>query len=164
MIIGYFSDLSHLSVMENRVIGMVLVATQTTGITLVFGSWEGFFHISDLLFLDMVFNVVDKAKCCVNVSVKMQQSVNQSLTDLVVCWFNSTKSMREEGGYAIIKEAINKLGLRHKEHIASYGEGNERRLTGRHETADMNSFSWVRLFYNCNHCYVIKTLLYQPKP
>jgi glutamine synthetase len=72
--------------------------------------------------------------------------------------------MREEGGYAIIKEAINKLGLRHKEHIASYGEGNERRLTGRHETADMNSFSWVRLVYNCNHCYVIKTLLYQPKP
>jgi len=64
-------------------------------------------------------------------------------TDLVVCLFDSTKSMREEGGYAIIKEAINKLGLRHKEHIASYGEGNERRLTGRHETADMNSFSWV---------------------
>ncbi len=59
MIIGYFSDLSHLSVMENRVIGMVLVATQTTGTTLVFGSWEGFFHIIDLLFLDMVFNVVD---------------------------------------------------------------------------------------------------------
>jgi hypothetical protein len=49
--------------MENRVIGMVLVATQTTGTTLVFGSWEGFFHIIDLLFLDMVFNVVDKAKC-----------------------------------------------------------------------------------------------------
>jgi hypothetical protein len=45
--------------MENRVIGMVLVATQTTGTTLVFGSWEGFFHIIDLLFLDMVFNVVD---------------------------------------------------------------------------------------------------------
>jgi glutamine synthetase len=54
----------------------------------------------------------------------------------------STKSMREEGGYAIIEDAINKLGLRHKEHIASYGEGNERRLTGRLETADINSFSW----------------------
>jgi hypothetical protein len=34
--------------------------------------------------------------------------------------------------------------LRHKEHIAQYGEGNERRLTGRHETADMNTFSWVQ--------------------
>lgn len=51
--------------------------------------------------------------------------------------------MREDGGYEIIKKAIDKLGLRHKEHIAAYGEGNERRLTGRHETADINTFLWV---------------------
>ncbi|KAJ6290767.1 hypothetical protein OIU78_026500 [Salix suchowensis] len=56
----------------------------------------------------------------------------------------STKSMRNEGGYEIIKKAIEKLGLRHKEHIAAYGEGNERRLTGKHETADINTFKWVR--------------------
>lgn len=55
----------------------------------------------------------------------------------------STKSMREDGGYEIIKKAIDKLGLRHKEHIAAYGEGNERRLTGHHETADINTFLWV---------------------
>ncbi|KAG6383444.1 hypothetical protein SASPL_156804 [Salvia splendens] len=54
----------------------------------------------------------------------------------------STKSMREEGGYEVIKKAIEKLGLRHKEHIAAYGEGNERRLTGKHETADINTFKW----------------------
>ncbi|KAI3982902.1 hypothetical protein MKX01_010385 [Papaver californicum] len=54
----------------------------------------------------------------------------------------STASMREEGGYEVIKAAIEKLSLRHKEHIAAYGEGNERRLTGHHETADMNTFSW----------------------
>ncbi|EFJ21481.1 hypothetical protein SELMODRAFT_151817 [Selaginella moellendorffii] len=54
----------------------------------------------------------------------------------------STKSMREEGGYEIIKKAIGKLGLKHKDHIAAYGEGNERRLTGRHETADIHTFSW----------------------
>ncbi|KAL0877351.1 hypothetical protein Bca101_027056 [Brassica carinata] len=54
----------------------------------------------------------------------------------------STKSMREEGGYEIIKKAIDKLGLRHKEHISAYGEGNERRLTGHHETADINTFKW----------------------
>jgi len=51
--------------------------------------------------------------------------------------------MREDGGYEVIKEAIEKLGLRHKEHIAAYGEGNERRLTGKHETADINTFKWV---------------------
>jgi hypothetical protein len=30
----------------------------------------------------------------------------------------------------VIKKAIEKLGMRHREHIAAYGEGNERRLTG----------------------------------
>jgi hypothetical protein len=55
----------------------------------------------------------------------------------------STKSMREPGGYEVIKKAIDKLGKRHAEHIAAYGEGNERRLTGRHETADINTFKWV---------------------
>ncbi|KAM6547509.1 hypothetical protein CsatB_019185 [Cannabis sativa] len=54
----------------------------------------------------------------------------------------STKSMRHDGGIDVIKKAIEKLGKRHKEHIAAYGEGNERRLTGRHETADISSFSW----------------------
>ncbi|KAL4303394.1 hypothetical protein GQ457_10G018680 [Hibiscus cannabinus] len=54
----------------------------------------------------------------------------------------STKSMRSDGGIHVIKKAIEKLGLRHKQHIAAYGEGNERRLTGRHETADISKFSW----------------------
>ncbi|KAL0816621.1 hypothetical protein Bca101_073065 [Brassica carinata] len=54
----------------------------------------------------------------------------------------STKSMRNDGGLAVIKKAIEKLQVKHKEHIAAYGEGNERRLTGKHETADINTFSW----------------------
>ncbi|GER30156.1 glutamine synthetase [Striga asiatica] len=54
----------------------------------------------------------------------------------------STKSMREEGGFEVIKKAILNLSLRHKEHISAYGEGNERRLTGKHETASIHKFSW----------------------
>lgn len=54
----------------------------------------------------------------------------------------STKPMREEGGYDVILEAIKKLGEKHAEHIAVYGEGNERRLTGKHETASMDKFSY----------------------
>ncbi|KAE8728396.1 Glutamine synthetase leaf isozyme [Hibiscus syriacus] len=54
----------------------------------------------------------------------------------------STKSMREEGGFEVIKKAILNLSLRHKEHISAYGEGNERRLTGKHETASIDTFSW----------------------
>jgi len=51
--------------------------------------------------------------------------------------------MRDEGGYEAIKKAILNLSLRHREHISAYGEGNERRLTGKHETANINTFSWV---------------------
>jgi glutamine synthetase len=54
----------------------------------------------------------------------------------------STEKMRKEGGYAIIEQAIRRLGARHAAHIAAYGEGNERRLTGKHETASMNKFSY----------------------
>ncbi|GLT43219.1 hypothetical protein SLA2020_171860 [Shorea laevis] len=51
--------------------------------------------------------------------------------------------MRNDGGYEVIKKAIEKLRLWRKEHIVAYGEGNERHLTGKHETADINTFSWV---------------------
>jgi len=54
----------------------------------------------------------------------------------------STKKMRDAGGLAEIEKAIRKLGARAREHIDAYGEGNERRLTGKHETADMNTFSY----------------------
>ncbi|KMZ73369.1 Glutamate--ammonia ligase [Zostera marina] len=52
----------------------------------------------------------------------------------------STKTMRAPGGYEEIKKAIVKLSKKHKEHIEAYGEGNDRRLTGHHETADINTF------------------------
>lgn len=48
----------------------------------------------------------------------------------------------EQGGYKVIIEAVEKLGEKHAEHIAAYGEGNERRLTGRHETASISDFSY----------------------
>jgi hypothetical protein len=65
------------------------------------------------------------------------------LRDIYTAMSDSTKTMREEGGYEAIKKAILNLSLRHKEHISAYGEGNERRLTGKHETASIDTFSWV---------------------
>ena len=53
----------------------------------------------------------------------------------------STIEMREEGGLAKIYEAIECLEKTHAEHIAVYGQGNEKRLTGRHETASYKKFS-----------------------
>ena len=39
-------------------------------------------------------------------------------------------------------QAIDKLSKTHAEHISQYGTGNEARLTGKHETCDMNTFRW----------------------
>ena len=54
----------------------------------------------------------------------------------------STKEMREEGGDLKIGEAIEKLEPKHQEHIEAYGQDNDQRLTGLHETCDINTFRW----------------------
>lgn len=54
----------------------------------------------------------------------------------------STKDMREnDNGYEIILEAIEKLSKKHQQHIECYGEDNNERLTGLHETAHISEFS-----------------------
>lgn len=50
--------------------------------------------------------------------------------------------MRSPGGFSVIIESLERLRTKHAEHIAVYGEGNERRLTGRHETASISNFSY----------------------
>ncbi|MEK7497225.1 MAG: glutamine synthetase beta-grasp domain-containing protein [Patescibacteria group bacterium] len=57
------------------------------------------------------------------------------------CHINfSTAAMRRKGGINAIYEAIRKLEGFHKQHIQVYGDGNEERLTGKHETCDINTF------------------------
>jgi len=58
----------------------------------------------------------------------------------------STKKMREgtknKTGLDYINEAIDKLSKKHNEHMNVYGSGNELRMTGQHETASYNVFSF----------------------
>lgn len=54
----------------------------------------------------------------------------------------SSKSMRLDGGIKHIEEAMKSLEKRHVEHMKVYGEGNEQRMTGQHETAAYDKFSW----------------------
>lgn len=54
----------------------------------------------------------------------------------------STKEMREDGGMKVIESCMKKLEKRNVEHIEVYGEDNRERMTGEHETANIDKFSW----------------------
>jgi len=54
----------------------------------------------------------------------------------------STLAMRSEKGYEHILAGIKKLEEKHEKHIKLYGEGNDRRLTGHHETASIDKFTY----------------------
>lgn len=53
----------------------------------------------------------------------------------------STKAMRDpKTGWATIENFVARLKDRHQQHIQNYGAGIEERLTGHHETCDINTF------------------------
>ena len=54
----------------------------------------------------------------------------------------STAEMREEGGYPAIIEACEKLSENPQEHIDVYGQDNDQRLTGEHETCSIEEFRY----------------------
>jgi len=54
----------------------------------------------------------------------------------------STVEMREEGGMKSIEKACERLKKKHGKHIENYGTGNDKRLTGNHETASIEEFSY----------------------
>lgn len=54
----------------------------------------------------------------------------------------STRAMRSPGGLTEIVAACEKLGKKHNQHMSVYGAGNHDRLTGKHETCDINTFRY----------------------
>mmetsp|Transcript_36644 Transcript_36644/g.82846 ORF Transcript_36644/g.82846 Transcript_36644/m.82846 type:complete len:359 (+) Transcript_36644:19-1095(+) len=56
--------------------------------------------------------------------------------------YSTTATRQPKGGMEAMKAQIERLGLRHQEHIKVYGEGNERRLTGKDDTMSMDTFKW----------------------
>ena len=60
----------------------------------------------------------------------------------------STNGIREgtveKTGLELIDDAIMKLSKKHLEHMMIYGEGNKERMTGHHETASYDEFSFGR--------------------
>jgi glutamine synthetase len=54
----------------------------------------------------------------------------------------STNATRADGGMKAIEAAMEKLAARQKEHMLVYGEDNQLRMTGKHETSSFDKFSW----------------------
>ena len=54
----------------------------------------------------------------------------------------STHATMANGGMKVMESFMSKLEKRHKEHMLVYGEGNEARMTGKHETASYDKFTW----------------------
>ena len=88
--------------------------------------------------------VCEKYGVRVDLTPKLIKEINGS-----GCHANfSTKGMREgtaeKTGLELIDEAIIKLSKKHIEHMMVYGEGNKERMTGHHETASYDEFSFGR--------------------
>lgn len=54
----------------------------------------------------------------------------------------STQPMRDQNGYSVILDAIKKLEVKHEHHMTQYGIDNHLRMTGLHETASFDKFSY----------------------
>ena len=57
------------------------------------------------------------------------------------CNFSTLPMRTAPDGINYIYNAVEKLKLKHELHISNYGDDNDQRLTGQHETSDMNTFS-----------------------
>ena len=118
-----------------------------TNAEVMLGQWEyqigagGSIHMSDDLWVArwLLERICEKE----GVEVSLHPKPMEGDWNGAGCHTNfSTKEMREENGDVKIGEAIEKLEPKHQEHIEAYGQDNDQRLTGLHETCDINTFRW----------------------
>ncbi len=118
-----------------------------TNAEVMLGQWEyqigagGSIHMSDDLWVArwLMERICEKH----GLSVSLDPKPIEGDWNGAGCHTNfSTKYMRGHGGDEFIFKACMDLEKVHEEHMKEYGEGNERRLTGLHETQAIDTFSW----------------------
>ena len=118
-----------------------------TNAEVMLGQWEyqigagGSLHMSDDLWVARW--LMEKICYKHGVTVSLDPKPIEGDWNGAGCHTNfSTKYTRGHGGDEFIFKACMDLDKVHKEHMAEYGEGNERRLTGLHETQAIDEFNW----------------------
>uniref|UniRef100_A0A6C0JPY6 glutamine synthetase n=1 Tax=viral metagenome TaxID=1070528 RepID=A0A6C0JPY6_9ZZZZ len=77
-----------------------------------------------------------------NVTISYEPKINKYINGSGCHTNFSTKKTRDNNGLSEIWSCIHKLEQTHREHMLVYGKNNNKRLTGHHETADYNTFSY----------------------
>jgi glutamine synthetase len=87
----------------------------------------------------ILLRIAEEFDVCIDFYPKPFETINGS-----GCHTNfSTVKTRSKEGFEYMKnEIFPRLERAHQEHISNYGSDNHKRLTGIHETANINKFSW----------------------